>query len=186
MGNLPDDAAGARAITFSSLALYAAPNMPLARPARASGRLFKHDLLSLPPRQGSMVHWTLVRGKTRWERDLPVRLLANSPELLVRMAAGIGIAASTELIARPLLQDGGTGAGHPRVGLPAGDGLGGVPRAAADAGQDGCSSICWKACSTRRPGVVCGCWRQLAIVSPSRTAAGCQPVELPAHLSGTA
>ncbi|WP_432377332.1 LysR substrate-binding domain-containing protein [Duganella sp. P38] len=49
----------------------------------------------------------MSRGKTEWERELPVRLLANSPELLVRMTAtGIGIGASTEAVARPYLQRG--------------------------------------------------------------------------------
>jgi len=109
MGHLPDDASlAARAITTSSIALYAAPAYASQRGLpEHPDELFQYDLLSLPPRQGSMVHWTLVRGKTRWERDLPVRLQANSPELLVRMAAtGIGIATSTEMIAGELLRTG--------------------------------------------------------------------------------
>jgi len=109
MGNLPDDATlAARRITFSSLALYAAPLYTNLRglPEHPDD-LFKHDLLSLPPRVNGLIRWHLLRGKTAWERDLPVRLLANSPELLVRMAStGIGIGASTEAIARPYLQRG--------------------------------------------------------------------------------
>jgi DNA-binding transcriptional LysR family regulator len=102
MGNLPDDASlAARDHHQFAGAVCRAQYASLRGLPEHPDELFQHDLLSLPPRQGSMVHWTLVRGKTRWERDLPVRLLANSPELLVRMAAtGIGIAASTELIAR--------------------------------------------------------------------------------------
>lgn len=109
MGNLPDDASlAARAITRSAIALYAAPEYASLRGLpEHPDELFRHDLLSLPPRTGGMVHWTLERGKTRWERDLPVRLQANSPELLVRMAStGIGIATSTELIAGELLRTG--------------------------------------------------------------------------------
>jgi DNA-binding transcriptional LysR family regulator len=109
MGNLPDDATlAARRITFSSLALYASPLYTSLRglPEHPDD-LFKHDLLSLPPRLNGLIRWTLLRGKTTWERELPVRLLANSPELLVRMAStGIGIGASTEAIARPYLQTG--------------------------------------------------------------------------------
>lgn len=109
MGNLPDDATlAARRITFSSLALYASPRYTNLRglPEHPDD-LFKHDLLSLPPRVNGLIRWSLLRGKTAWERDLPVRLLANSPELLVRMAStGIGIGASTEAIARPYLQRG--------------------------------------------------------------------------------
>ncbi|MFS2008180.1 LysR family transcriptional regulator [Duganella sp. CT11-25] len=109
MGNLPDDATlAARRITFSSLALYASPlyNGLRGLPEHPDD-LFKHDLLSLPPRLNGLIRWTLLRGKTTWERELPVRLLANSPELLVRMAStGIGIGASTEAIARPYLQTG--------------------------------------------------------------------------------
>lgn len=109
MGALPDDATlAARRITFSSWALYASPRYTNLRglPEHPDD-LFKHDLLSLPPRLNGLIRWSMSRGKTVWERELPVRLLANSPELLVRMAAtGIGIGASTEAVARPYLQTG--------------------------------------------------------------------------------
>ncbi|WP_445232273.1 LysR family transcriptional regulator [Duganella rhizosphaerae] len=109
MGNLPDDASlAARRVTLSKIALYASPLYTSLRglPEHPDD-LFKHDLLSLPPRVNGLIRWKLLRGKTEWERELPVRLLANSPELLVRMAAtGVGIAASTELIAREHVQTG--------------------------------------------------------------------------------
>jgi DNA-binding transcriptional LysR family regulator len=109
MGTLPDDASlAARRITFSSWALYASPRYTNLRglPEHPDD-LYKHDLLSLPPRVNGLIRWNLTRGKTEWARDLPVRLLANSPELLVRMAAtGIGIGSSTEAVARPYLQRG--------------------------------------------------------------------------------
>jgi DNA-binding transcriptional LysR family regulator len=88
MGNLPDDATlAARRITFSSLALYASPKYTNLRglPEHPDD-LFKHDLLSLPPRLNGLMRWICCAAR-RWERELPVRLLANSPELLVRMAA---------------------------------------------------------------------------------------------------
>ncbi len=109
MGNLPDDASlAARRVTTSTIKLYASPMYTTLRglPEHPDD-LFKHDLLSLPPRLNGMIRWELLRGKTRWERELPVKLLANSPELLLRMAAtGVGIAASTELFAAQFLQTG--------------------------------------------------------------------------------
>ena len=109
MGDLPDDASlAARRVAFSTLGLYAAPSYTSLRglPEHPDD-LFKHDLLSLPPRLNGLTRWTLLRGKTRWERELPVRLMANSPELLVRMAGtGAGIGASTDQFAARFLQTG--------------------------------------------------------------------------------
>jgi DNA-binding transcriptional LysR family regulator len=108
MGALPDDATlTARRITFSTMGLYAAPAYTSVRglPEHPDD-LQRHDLLGLPHR-ANLTHWVLVRGKTRWERELPARLLANSPDLLVRMACtGIGIALSTEQFAAPHLRTG--------------------------------------------------------------------------------
>lgn len=108
MGDLPDDASlAARRIAFSTLALYASPAYTSLRglPEHPDD-LQRHDLLSLP-RRANLSHWTLLRGKTRWEKELPARLIANSPELLVRMACtGAGIAASTDQFAQPYLQTG--------------------------------------------------------------------------------
>jgi DNA-binding transcriptional LysR family regulator len=109
MGDLPDDTSlAARRVTLSQIALYASPIYTGLRglPEHPDD-LFKHDLLSLPPRLNGLIRWKLLRGKTAWERELPVRLLANSPEMLVRMATtGIGIAASTEIFAQQHLQTG--------------------------------------------------------------------------------
>ncbi|USX24761.1 LysR family transcriptional regulator [Oxalobacteraceae bacterium OTU3CINTB1] len=109
MGNLPDDASlAARRITFSSLALYASPRYTSVRglPEHPDD-LFKHDLLSLPPMANGLIRWTLLRAKVRWERELPVRLLGNSPEMIVRMVSnGVGIGVSTEAIAAPFLKAG--------------------------------------------------------------------------------
>ncbi len=51
--------------------------------------------------------WVLTRAKQRWERALPARLTANSPDLLARIAcSGAGIAASSSLFAEPYLRKG--------------------------------------------------------------------------------
>jgi DNA-binding transcriptional LysR family regulator len=98
MGDLPDDAAlAARRVTIARLGLYAAPAYTSLRglPEHPDD-LAKHDLLNLP-RNGAPTAWRLTRGKLKWEKVLPARLLANSPELLMRMAAaGAGIAISSQ------------------------------------------------------------------------------------------
>ena len=108
MGDLPDDAKlAARRIAVSTLGLYASPAYTSLRglPEHPDD-LQQHDLLSLP-RRASMSAWVLLRGKIRWERELPARLIANSPDLLLRMACtGVGIAASADQFARPYLQTG--------------------------------------------------------------------------------
>src|SRR5471032_1462270 len=61
MGNLPDDTTlAARRVTLSTLALYAAPSYTGLRglPEHPDD-LFKHDLLSLPPRLNGMTRWQL-------------------------------------------------------------------------------------------------------------------------------
>jgi len=109
MGALPDDSTlAARPVAISRIGLYAAPSYTAVHglPEHPDD-LFKHDLLSLPKAHNGMTRWTLQRGKTEWQRELPVRMMANSPELLVRMAcAGAGIALGTELFARKFLQSG--------------------------------------------------------------------------------
>jgi len=110
MGALPDDATlAARPVALSKLALYASPRYVALRglPEHPDD-LFQHDLLSLPRQHNGLTRWTLLKGKTRWERDLPVRMMANSPELLMRMAhTGIGIAASSDVFARAFMAQGG-------------------------------------------------------------------------------
>jgi DNA-binding transcriptional LysR family regulator len=109
MGALPDDATlAARPVAVSRMGLYAAPSYTAIHglPEHPDD-LFKHDLLSLPKTHNGMTRWALHRGKTVWERELPVRMMANSPELLVRLAcSGAGIALGSELFARKLLQSG--------------------------------------------------------------------------------
>jgi len=109
MGELPDDATlAARKVLISTWGLYAAPSYTVVHglPEHPDD-LFKHELLSLRRMANGLVHWSLTRGKTIWERDLPVRLMANSPELLTRMAVtGMGIATCTTPFATPLVARG--------------------------------------------------------------------------------
>jgi DNA-binding transcriptional LysR family regulator len=109
MGTLPDDATlAARPVILSTWSLYAAPAYAALRglPSHPD-ELFRHDLLGLNRAASGMTSWTLVRGKSTWERELPVRMTGNSPELLARLAAtGAGIASCTDRFAAPLMQAG--------------------------------------------------------------------------------
>jgi len=109
MGDLPDDATlSARPITLEQPGLYAAPSyLGLRGIPEHPDDLAAHDLLCILSRSGAPVPWTLSRAKVRWERALPARLTANSPDLLARIAArGAGIALSSTLFAQPYLQTG--------------------------------------------------------------------------------
>jgi DNA-binding transcriptional LysR family regulator len=109
MGDLPDDASlNARRVALERFGLYAAPAYIAQRglPEQPDD-LLAHDLLCILSRSGGPMEWVLTRGKTRWERKLPARLTANSPELLARIACnGAGIAASSHLFAEPLVRKG--------------------------------------------------------------------------------
>jgi DNA-binding transcriptional LysR family regulator len=109
MGALPDDATlAARKVLVSTWGLFASPSYTaLHGLPEHPDDLFKHDLLSLRRMPNGMARWSLTRGKTAWERDIPVRMMANSPELLTRMAAaGMGIATCTTQFAAPLVARG--------------------------------------------------------------------------------
>ncbi|QGZ42536.1 DNA-binding transcriptional LysR family regulator [Pseudoduganella flava] len=109
MGALPDDATlAARPVVHSTWSLYAAPSYAALRglPSHPD-ELFRHDLLSLNRTPSGMTMWKLLRAKSTWERELPVRMTANSPELLARLAAtGAGIASCTDRFAAPWVQTG--------------------------------------------------------------------------------
>lgn len=109
MGDLPDDATlSARPITLEQPALYASPGY-LARNGfpEHPDDLLEHEVLCILSRHGGAVPWTLTRGKVKWERSLNARMLANSPDMLARLAArGSGIALSSVLFAEPYVQTG--------------------------------------------------------------------------------
>ncbi|WP_210736004.1 LysR family transcriptional regulator [Massilia sp. Mn16-1_5] len=125
MGDLPDDASlAARRVTLQRFGLYASPCYTAVRglPEHPDD-LLGHDLLCLLSRGGGPVTWVLSRGKVRWDRELPARLTANSPDLLARIAcSGAGIAASSELFALPLVKKGELVRVLPEWDLPAATG----------------------------------------------------------------
>ncbi|MBB3219388.1 LysR family transcriptional regulator [Pseudoduganella umbonata] len=109
MGALPDDATlAARPVVLSTWSLYASPSYTVLRglPSHPD-ELFRHDLLGLSRSASGLAQWTLLRGKAQWEREVPVRMTGNSPELLARLAAaGAGIASCTDRYAAPLVAAG--------------------------------------------------------------------------------
>ncbi|WP_256077251.1 LysR family transcriptional regulator [Massilia sp. YIM B04103] len=109
MGTLPDDATlAARPVVLSTWGLYAAPSYTAVHGLpEHPDELFRHALLSLPRAHNGLAHWTLLRGKTSWERDVPTRMTGNSPELLTKLAsAGLGIATCTDRFASALVKTG--------------------------------------------------------------------------------
>lgn len=109
MGELPDDATlAARKVLISTWGLYASPGYTtLHGLPEHPDDLFQHELLSLRRMSNGLARWTMARGKTSWEREVPVRMMANSPELLTQMATtGMGIATCTNQFAAPLVAQG--------------------------------------------------------------------------------
>ena len=94
MGELRDDASlAARRLAVFSNGLYASPAY-LKRRGKPSEpeALMEHDALQVTSRSGEPMPWTLHRGKQQWHGVPPTRAMANSPELLMRMALkGAGI-----------------------------------------------------------------------------------------------
>ncbi len=109
MGALSDDASlAARRIVHVTNGLYAAPAY-IARHGlpQHPDNLAQHATLCLRSQTGNTVPWVLTRGKLRWERELKPRMLANSPDLLMRMArTGSGIATSSNQYAAPYVDSG--------------------------------------------------------------------------------
>ena len=104
MGVLPDDALlAARRIALLPIGLYAAPGYLAEHGDPASpDDLAHHEALRLFERGGEAASWTLISGQRRWEGTPPGRAMANSPELLIRLArAGVGIAAAPDCFAVP-------------------------------------------------------------------------------------
>ncbi|MCA1977960.1 MAG: LysR family transcriptional regulator [Thiobacillus sp.] len=103
-GNLPDDALlAARHLCKVSIGLYASPGyLTRAGYPHTPEDLVRHDALGLLGRTGDVVRWQLFSGESRWDGTPPVRMAANSPELLIHLAcAGAGIAAVPDAFAQP-------------------------------------------------------------------------------------
>ena len=109
MGDLRDDASlAARRVAVFTGSLYAAPAY-LARRGTPSEpeALMEHDALHILARTGDAMPWVLNRAEQRWQGIPPARAMANSPELLMRMALkGAGITVINDHFAVPYLQRG--------------------------------------------------------------------------------
>lgn len=109
VGTLADDAMlAARQLKVLSTGLYASPGY-LAEHGQPDtpDELLRHAAIRLPTAGGEPAPWTLVQGEERWEGVPPGRLMANSPELLVRLArAGAGIAVVPDDFASPDVRQG--------------------------------------------------------------------------------
>lgn len=109
MGDLPDDSSlAARRVLTERQGLFASPDyIGLRGLPEHPDDLLEHDLLCVLRRTGGPVPWILQRGKTVWQRELPAKMIANSPDLLARIACtGVGIAATTHMFARPMVETG--------------------------------------------------------------------------------
>lgn len=95
VGDLPDDGLlAARQLKVLSNGLYASPDYLAEHGALQTPQdLLKHNTVCLAGAEGEPLAWRLTRGDDQWEGSPPTRLMANSPELLIRLArAGAGIA----------------------------------------------------------------------------------------------
>jgi len=104
MGDLRDDASlAARRVACFSLGLYASPAYlrKHGTPAKPDD-LMSHGTLHVLSRTGDAMPWVLHHGDKRWQGTPPVNALANSPELLMRMAIkGAGICLANDHFAMP-------------------------------------------------------------------------------------
>lgn len=109
MGKLPDDGLlAARRIATMPGGLYAAPAYLAERgDLHSPEELMGHDALRLLSAGAETARWVLLSGAQRWEGGPPARASANSPELLMRLAAaGAGIAALPHFFAAPAVRSG--------------------------------------------------------------------------------
>ena len=106
MGDLADDATlTAQRIATHAWGLYAAPTyLALHGHPAVPADLLRHDTLALRSRSGEAMRWTLQRNTERWSATPVPRAMANSPDLLTRLAIeGMGVAALPERVAQPHL-----------------------------------------------------------------------------------
>jgi DNA-binding transcriptional LysR family regulator len=109
IGDLADDALlAARQLKVLSTGLYASPGYLAdhGQPAKPQD-LLAHDAVRLPTADGEPAAWSLGQREQRWEGVPPGRLMANAPELLVRLArSGAGIALVPDDFALPDVRNG--------------------------------------------------------------------------------
>ncbi|WP_236580319.1 LysR family transcriptional regulator [Rubrivivax sp. A210] len=122
IGELPsDNLLVARRLNLLPAGLYASPDYIAEHGLPQTPQdLLQHQALCLRGRNGEPVPWVLSRGDLRWEDVPPSRVLANSPEILVRLArAGAGIAAVPDYCAAADVQRGALRRLLPDWALPA-------------------------------------------------------------------
>jgi DNA-binding transcriptional LysR family regulator len=109
MGKLADDASlAARQLAEFSTGLYASPAYleHHGTPAHPDD-LASHHTLRLLPRAGEPAPWVLTKDGERWEGAPPGRVLANSPDMLIRLASdGVGITSVGDMFAEPYVLSG--------------------------------------------------------------------------------
>lgn len=125
MGDLPEDSSlAARRVVTEDVGLFAAPSYLSRRGVpEHPDDLLEHDLLAVLRRSGGAAPWELTRGKTVWRQEVPTRILANSPDVLARASReGAGIAASSYMFAREMVERGELVRVLPEWTMPAGVG----------------------------------------------------------------
>ncbi|MCW7539221.1 LysR family transcriptional regulator [Aquabacterium sp. A7-Y] len=109
MGAMQDDSSlAARRLFVYTWGLYAAPCYLALRGTPAEPRdLLQHDALPVRASNGEPMPWILSRGDERWQGVPPARGIANSPPLLLKLAAvGAGIVAAPDALATELVGQG--------------------------------------------------------------------------------
>ncbi|WP_338847230.1 LysR family transcriptional regulator [Massilia sp. W12] len=105
MGELRDEASlAARRLATLEPGLYAAPEW-IARhgPILHPSQLPQYDMLCIPIRSDETPLLRLQKGAEVWESAIKPKVLANSPEILMRLAiAGLGIAFGSDFMAAQL------------------------------------------------------------------------------------
>lgn len=123
MGDLPSDAhLAARKLGVFSTGLYASPDYLAERgDPQHPDDLQHHAAVHLPSSAGAgPAPWRMRCGEVVWEGVPPGRILANSPELLIRLArSGAGIAAVPDEFAQVWLYRGALRRVLPQWCLPA-------------------------------------------------------------------
>ncbi|HSW08837.1 LysR family transcriptional regulator [Aquabacterium sp.] len=128
MGELPDDSQlAARKLAAMTMGLYAAPAylQAIGMPASPDDLLALHGLMLLS-RSGDSTPWQLERGsgssRERWSGAPVQHTLANSPDVLMRMAqAGVGVVMVPDFYALAQVQGGALVRVLPDWCLPAGN-----------------------------------------------------------------
>jgi DNA-binding transcriptional LysR family regulator len=109
MGDLPEDSQlAARRLAVLMASLYASPGYldSHGEPQTPDALLQLHGLLVLK-RSGEPARWELLRGEEEWDGLPARRTVANSPELLLRLARnGAGVAAVPHYFAEPYVKSG--------------------------------------------------------------------------------